>query len=387
MLWEINSPKGDRDQFENIRIKEILYEFDGPKIFTTGASDNLLQLWYECGEDYESETIRFLVVPTNRNQIDLLKQGSRTVHDLLKQPWIWAVDLDFDFDLRESWVLNSLDEVPVEAKPEPYATLNPEHMPLLSYRLIGLGLKEGCIPSSVVNKAINGPTSALKKLLEVFGGGFTQGRPEENFRKAYDLPATRFSYNSFEVSFGLPSGPQLTLQNQEQPIYEAGSESLEKAFCWLEKPDHTDEPPIGILEALKELVPPAHGQVEQAELRGKIINRLGPVILTRQHRKSIIKALNNKKDIEEPLVQVKGKIREFDKDNFSFILRNRAEDEVDLRCIFTEDKYDDLYEYFYEDTVVNIAGRLKNSKNILEVVDVDHIRNDGIIDNSDLQAE
>lgn len=96
MLWPIISNPISPQPFEALHIAEVLYEFDGPKIFTTVGCDSLLRFWYESAEDREEKLIRYLVTPTSPSLIQQLKAGHKTVHDLLKQSWLWVVDMHYD---------------------------------------------------------------------------------------------------------------------------------------------------------------------------------------------------------------------------------------------------------------------------------------------------
>lgn len=371
MLWHILAPSVSIPQFQWEDVCEVLYEFDGPKIFTTKDSDGLLRLWYESVEDRESKKVRFLVAPVSEAQIDNLKLGRRTVFDLLRQNWLWVVDSDYSFTPLAAWVLRSLEEVPANARPDPQATLYPQHMPLLSYRLIGPGLVEGNVPASVISRAVNSPAAALKRIFESINKNFASGRPEESFRRSYDLPATRFSYNSFEVSFAEPASDQLDLDAVEDDVsmYREGSIALEQGLSWLQDCSG-DEPGISMLEALKELTPPAHGQIERVELRGRLLRSNKVVSLNRSHRKVITDLIRNRRVSDSELVSVEGRVRELDKDNLSFTLRDRLDGAPELRCVFDEDKYDDVIEYFNSDALVRAVGRLKSSKGILEIGDI-----------------
>lgn len=367
MLWHISAPKADQEQFENFEIQEVLYEFDGPRIFTSGSSTQL-KIWYECGEDLESGTLRYLVVNTNDHLISQLKSGKKTLIDVLDQPWIWVIDSDFNMQVQSSWIINSLEHVPQDAKPTPQATLYPEHMPLLSYRLIGSGLSEGNVPSSVIAKAVGAPTAALKRLFESLSGSQSSGRPEETFRKAYDLPALAFAYKSFEVTFGKPSEIQLSISHTESDsIYTDSAGKLVKGISWLRQSNTDQDLETSILEALKELMPPAHGQVEMAEISGQLVGQRKPVQLTRNDRKKVTQALKGKLAIEQPALQTNGIVRELDKDNLSFILRSRPDNEPDLKCFFPEELYDDIVEFFASDEVIRVAGRYKRANSVLDV--------------------
>ncbi|UVL17606.1 hypothetical protein LOY42_17035 [Pseudomonas sp. B21-023] len=377
MLWPVTSNPISPQPFETLHIAEVLYEFDGPKIFTTLGSDSLLRFWYESEEDREEKLIRYLVTPTSPSLIQQLKTGHKTVHDLLKQSWLWVVDMHYDMSPAMAWSLESLDDVPLQFKPEPHATLCPEHMPLLSYRLIGPGLKEGAVPASVIARAVNSPASALKKILEVVTQSVSQGRPEESFRRSYDLPATRFAYNSFEVSFSIPNSDQLDLQTSPIDTYAQSAHVLESGLSWLVERSG-NEPEISILEALRDLTPPTHGQVESAEIRGQLIKNNQVIRLNRHHRKFISETLARHLTQKHQLVKTSGQIRELDKDNLTFILRGRPNGEAELKCAFNDSLYDDVVEHFASEVNISVTGRLRQTKAVLEISDIEAIPDDAV---------
>lgn len=366
MLWQIETPNCSVEHFSQRSILEVLYEFDGPKIFTTSIGA-LQYLWYECAEDTATHVVRYLVVPTDEQTVAYLKDGTRTVYDALRQPWVWAVDIGAKDEVLDGWIVQ-LDEVPDSAKPERSVPLWPQLEPLISYRLIGSGLREGDVPTSVAARALERPSAALKKLLEAVSKTTGQGRPEESFRKTYDLPAQRIAFNSFEVSFGMPKEMELPLASDGKSIYQTGSEWLDKAFAWLKSGESAHEPDIALLEVLKELVPPAHGQVIEAEVRGQMISGQRCVVLTRKDRHAVTKAIFHKKHKERELIREEGRIGEFDKDQLTFILRDRTEAAEELKCAFTEEQFDDLYEAFDNDRRVVLLGKLQMTRNVLEVV-------------------
>lgn len=107
MLWKIQPEKAcPAEQFRNWdNPNEVLYEFEVPRIFTTLEND-LMWLWYECAEDFSSNIVRYLVVPASVSLITQLNKGTKTVHDALEQPWLWAVDVDLNTEtVSNSWIL------------------------------------------------------------------------------------------------------------------------------------------------------------------------------------------------------------------------------------------------------------------------------------------
>jgi hypothetical protein len=375
MLWTIEAAHYPADLFNISEISEVLYEFDGPRIFTTSHA-GLLYFWYECGEDVDSRIWRYLVTPTDKVFIAKLKTGSRTVYDALSLSWLWAVDVDDSDSIAAAWVLPDLDAVPANAKPEKDVFLWPHLQPLLTYRLIGEGLSEGNVPASIVARAMEQPISALKRLLEISSYTVAPGRPHESFRREYDLSARHFAYNSFEVSFGLTIDPDNSQDQQALSIYQASAKSLSTALSWLNSEARENIPDTGLLTVLKDLSPPAHGQVERVELRGQLIVQDTPVVLTRENRLFVSKAIRQQLSLERQFKNVIGRIGEFDKDNFSLILRDTDTSDAELNCSFSEELYDDLFEAFTSDSRINIVVHQTQAGRQVEIKAVQLVLNE-----------
>jgi hypothetical protein len=370
-MWTINAPKARTDPFESPTLHEVLYEFERPRIFTT-LDAGLLHFWYQCGEDEDSERVRYLVVPASHNTITKLKEGTRTVHDVLAQPWIWAVETDFSRQLVDCWVLGGLDEVPTHAKPKPHVMLWPHLKPLLSYRLIGPTLTEGHVPASVIARATERPAAALKRLFEYTQqNGAASGRPDNAFRRTYDLPARRIAFNSFEVSFGAPDDVEDLLSPQaHEALYRPGAEQLDMALRWM-RSDHRAPLPLPLLEVLLELAPPAHGAVTSAEITGQLVGRLERMVLTRDDRSAVAAAIGHRRETLRQLVREEGRIGSFDRDNLTLVLRDRQQTGEDLRCEFDDEHFDPLWEAFGTEARVVIFGMMNASGRYLKVIALD----------------
>lgn len=72
-------------------VSEILYDFDGPKIFTI-QNDRGLFLAYFCDEDLVHYIERFIVVPTDDIEIEELKLCYRDMFSVLAKDELWLVD-------------------------------------------------------------------------------------------------------------------------------------------------------------------------------------------------------------------------------------------------------------------------------------------------------
>jgi hypothetical protein len=360
-MWLDNLPQASLDPLGQLRPDEILFEFNGPKIFTSIGGFGQLLLCYECDEDDEGST--YLVAPCGSRTVEHLDEGSVTVFEALNQPWLWAVRRDHT-GLR-AWKLDSLDVVPARNRPFRDATLKPESMPLLTYRLIGEGLAPGKVPASVVAMAVTRPTLAIRRLMQILGSrSATGGRPDNAFRALYDLEAQRFAYNSFEVSLRPPEQQQPELGAS---VYDAGAEALKNAISWLEETDETIEP--ALLEVLDALAPPVHGRIQKAEIRGALVGTRR-ITLDREDTKRIRAALKSQAAPE--LIETRGRIRELDRDKRSFTLRERPDSSPELNCTYSDELFDTVWEAFDAEVLVHLQGKL-STRGILEVTALEQV--------------
>lgn len=363
MDWQINAPEFGIEPFAGVQLNEILYEFDGPRIFTATSLFGTL-LYFLAEED--DEVSRFIVVPTNAQIVERLKSGILSVWDALNQPWIWVVDVSFNGIPQKSWRC-TLADVPADVLPKSGVMLWSHLEPVFALRAIGEGLSEGNVPASVIRQVIDGATTALKKIASrVFEKGRPQGRKANFIRQFYDLPAQGFAYNSFEVAFKLPDLKQLKLpdggsaDDLSEAFEEIGNQ-LQQAIEWalkttLDSAD-TSEIDLELLEALEKLVPRQTGIVESVELRGRIFkNAHKRYPLTRESSKRVSNALRNARSTQERICQISGLIPEVDKDNFTFTLRG-TDDGSEHFCSFPPELIDEVLLAFNTDKRVTVSGR------------------------------
>ena len=377
MIWEINGPLCKLDQFNLNEIDEVLYDFDGPRIFTTKNSGQIL-FWYLCAES--DKEVRHLVVPVNSKLIQQLKTGVKTVFDVLNAPWIWGIDSSYAGKIIEGRVIGGLDEVPEISKPNKDATLSPELMPLLTYRLVGGNLYEGNVPASVISRAVSRPIAALKHLLEIVNeAGVQTGRPENTVREQYDLVAKRLQYNSFEISFGAAE-PQVDTEAQAEEAekmkvaYQVSAQKLTEALSWLRGDENTVQPDDALLEVLHQLVPPARGTVKEAEIKGSLIRFDAPITLTRDETTKVKKAIRSSTSNERHLIVTEGRIGELDKDKLTFILRDRVGAETEeMPFEFNVEQYDEVLDAFEDDVRVIAQGKRRGSRSLIELTAIEQI--------------
>ncbi len=369
-MWQHSFPQCAFQRFGEFRPLEILYEFEVPMIFTFSGEDGEF-LAYLSAEDDETQLMRYLAVPANQKLIDELKTGVKTVFEALNQPWLWIVDIAYSGEIKTAWRVSDIEHIPDVSKPTKDAMLWPELMPFFSYRLIGEGLEKGRVPASVVSRAISGTTAAIKRLmLAVSATAVAQGRPEKWLKQLCDLPTQSFAYNSFEVSFRSGVDPvQSDMTGLDLDPYCEGHKKLTLALEWLMGELDT-ELDLTMLEVLSSLVPPSHGIIKEAEIKGQLVGST-VVRLKRNHTDKVRKAISSVKR-ESPLLATEGSIGELDKDKFSFTLRQRPNNQPELNCFFEENAYDDVSYAFFSESSVRVVGRLlPNRLNTLEVVAIE----------------
>jgi len=360
MDWEPEVLKLDAAALGRLEPVEVLYEYDGPRIFT--AHSRLGELLCFLADD-DGRTLRYIAAPTNPAILEKLKNGQRSLRDALDQPWVWLVDLGYDGTSVATWQ-GTLADVPSDALPQQGVMLWPHLEPILALRAVGEGLSEGNVPMSVIRQVIDGATTALKKIANLtFEEARNRGRKTSSIQQLYDLPVVGIAYNSFEVAFRLPSGRADMLEMAGMPdeatvAFEAIGKQLETALNWAARPQEAAEPlPIELLEALERLVPPQTGVVKSFELRGRMFaDANARFTLTREASRGVRQALTKARGAQERISKVAGLVREFDKDSLSFTLRE-TDDGKDHVCRFAPELFDDLLEVFNTDQRVTISGR------------------------------
>jgi len=90
-MWSIPGKSVPVTRFPRFEPDEVLYEFDGPRIFGVRDSEGELNLAYWSDED--DAICRYVVVPTTASILQVLRQGEISVYDALNQPRCWLCDV------------------------------------------------------------------------------------------------------------------------------------------------------------------------------------------------------------------------------------------------------------------------------------------------------
>jgi len=371
MDWDVDGVTCGPEYFGDFEPREVLYEFDGPRIFTiaNGAGDDFLV--YICDED--DEHTRHLVVPTSDAIVKALCSGLITVLDALNQPWTWLVDRAHNGQIERARKI-AFRQMPDGTIPLHGTLLWPSLRPLLSVRMVGASIERGHVPASVIRRTVDGASAALKTLAEWILSTKTEGRPSDFLRQYYDLPAQRFAFASFEIAFAAPDVAQqseLFTRENESALDRMG-EIFQAGLSWLQQPTAdlpSSEESRVILEALAKLTPPKHGVVTEVYVGGRLTGpRELPYVLTRGASERVHRALRKLNADVRP-VKHTGLIREFDKDKLSFTLRDPLGKDI-ARCAFSESAYDDAFAAFENDEVIVVLGHESQSRQVVDVLSI-----------------
>lgn len=125
MIWEAMGAEVAATSIGMLDPEEVLYEFDGPKLYIARHEGKPL-LVYESKTDDVAQIARLIAVPTSERLISELKQGDISVFDALNQPWLHAVDQSYGGHILRVWHLPyGIQSVPTNARPRPQTRLWP----------------------------------------------------------------------------------------------------------------------------------------------------------------------------------------------------------------------------------------------------------------------
>jgi len=380
-MWEIEGKEIDSGRFTPFEPVEVLYEYDGPRTFTTRDLDGELNLAHWSDED--EKATRYVVVPTSPGIVDSLRRGILSVHDALNQPRCWLCDVAHDGSMIRC-LLVGFEAIPKDALPSHGTMLWPTLEPLLTLRAVGSEIVQGRIPSSVIRSCVAGVQKSFKVLSEyVLGQSSQAGRPEEFLRRLFDLPTQRFAYGSFEISFRMPLEENTLFTSLDHKSYEVETlekvgKLLSKGLKWLSTSAGEEgvynpadpEESAAVLRALKELTPSSQGSIERIELKGQLFGaRVSPLLLERKARQRVNAAIRTQA-LEPQPVDLEGRIRELDKDRLSFELREIGGTPGIQRFVFDEELLEDVFQALQDDQRVRVTGRTFPVKNLAYALDI-----------------
>lgn len=361
---------------------EVLYEFEGPCIFTAKAAHGATVLAYLSEALEDEERLRYIVATTSEGTVDELKQGVISVREALDRGSLWMVDFDYGYRPVRAFAVSS-QQLPEDAMPLRGTMLWSSLEPALTVRLDGSDVRGGRIPAAAFTQAAEIAGKALKPVFEWAARGLrqdTNGRPPEWLRDLYAMPAQRFAFGSLEVAFGrvylgtesqsnLPFGHEHLPSPRE--IQETGWSALREGLAWAVSQDSVpsgegdDDKWLAILESMRRLAPASTGPVSAIELWGSIIGAQDRrVRLDRSSTKRIRTSLMELKKRHEVQLRVfTGRVRDLDLDKLTLILRDVAGEEGDVQLALDDERLlETAREAHYQELEVNVAARSEDKK-------------------------
>ena len=341
--------------------ERVLYEFDGPRIFTCRDSAGGLLLCYQCDE--AAGRLAHVVAPVRPETVDELERGSLTVQQALDQPRIYLVEGGEDYTIARGVLLPSIDALPAGGRPLPGVMLWPELQPVFGLRAVGPDLAAGETRLSVAKQVFDSAEKALKALAGyVLDIPAKPGSPPAALRSLYDFPTTRVAFGSFQLELGLP--PML---DGRERIVQGGRLSemhdlLSDALRWLDGP--TDEPPDPqnarrrdvLLRCLGHLTPPLRGPIREMFVYGQLVGTpLERRSLSRDATLRVRAVRSANPDESDQFVSESGYIRGVDRDRLTVILRPQEGGE-EATFTFEPEFEDDVLEAFNSETRISVVA-------------------------------
>lgn len=113
-MWTVTGAGVSATRFTPFEPGEILYDFDGPRIFTVRDLEN--EPYLACWSDENDQASRFIVAPTNERIVLGLKEGRLTVTEALHQSRCWICDVLHGGEVASCWRVE-FENVPEDCLP------------------------------------------------------------------------------------------------------------------------------------------------------------------------------------------------------------------------------------------------------------------------------
>lgn len=382
MSWNDFEPQRvDVGLFGDLKPLEVLYDFDGPCIFTARLPFGALVLVYLCEDFEETQRLRHIVTTTSARVIERLTLGRIPTHEALTSGSMWLVDTGYDGKPLEAfWVEPGM--LPEDALPEPDVMLWAELQPDLVVRLEGEALRGGAWPAEAMASAGEIASKAFKPLYDwaiaQLAGERGQGRPPDWLRRMYGLGAQRVAHGSLELHLvrqrPKPSAQGELFDDEDaarhlEAVHAQAWGALHEGLTWATDPDRKDGPSpddakaLAVLETLQRIAPSSTGPVEAVRLSGALVSQEGAAgyRLDRDAAQRVRGALRTTQKRRSSQAQqrvFRGRVRELDLDALTLIVRSPHTPDQDARMTLNDAAMLDFArEALYHGDYVSIAAR------------------------------
>ena len=385
MSDKIEIKKGN-DYFGRFEPLEVLIWLVGPRTFTLLDQDGLLCMahWLQEIDNHWD----YVVVPITDEILKKLNSGEQSLLDVLHQPRVYVVAVDQQFHVQ-AVSLVPFEELPQDALPERGTMLRRELEPFFRLRSIGVEIKPGDIPASVIKTTVESAQKAIRLLAEYeLNHPSRQGKRSKAIRELYDLPAQRIQAASFEVSFRSPfSAPSLfdqippTEQEEDKSVLDRICGHLQTGIAWLEsREDETFfrdkelDPELvnRIVDAMKHLTPPTSGAIQMTEVSGRAFKLDRVVSLNRDDRRRVFAFQRKLSGIDAPKgFDGCGSIIDILGDDAMISVDFVSDDQTSVRsCKFSDELWETYGEKFHYQQRVQVFGVISGPKDPITVLEI-----------------
>ena len=237
----------------------------------------------------------------------------------------------------------------------------------LMISLGGPNIGVGVAPASAIATALNNMHGAIQTILAYLTTGQLPGRgrlPDRVSRPA-DFRFVGVAKGSVRIRLNLPEATTLFPEYESEPI-ERSVRLILEAVGWVSSLSGVDELERRIadqrltrllLSQVRRVAPSPSGAVQRVEFSGRLVDAESRYILSRSSIRRIREAFDT-----APLVSTRvaeeGKLRSVDVDSGIFQLRQRPDDQPDIRCIIPREIIGEAISYLVDDAVVIVEGVL-----------------------------
>lgn len=355
----------DDGYFDNIKIAEIIDYYDGAKIFTFLTQSDDYYLAYFC-DDSETGTV-WLNFPVNNYQLDKFLKNQVSIRDFFKLCHI-AFLVERGLDDKVSRCEKCLfEQIPADYIPDEDVFLEKQD-DALTVRILKEGLSPGTIKESVLIKVVSVFCKAVRNIMKEIK------KTDHDFALYSSDPKLSLS-NILYGSVGITLKPI-----EHNPLFNESVNVIHKVMSNTSgvAPELTNK----VKKTLYPLIPnpcSRYFNFDAIQISGRMVSKTDVVPVDvrlvgslREEYQSVIQEVE--KGIKN--VVLFGVIREYDRDNDSFILRNideNAYDITEVECGFDTDDLsysgasdEDILEYFRTAAKVEVTGRYSEKDKKME---------------------
>lgn len=198
---------------EPVRVEQMLYELDGPAIFTSRIGLDLL-LFFKVEERKSSDV--FLVARTTADEVTALEKGAVSVRGVLQKDENWLLELDLEdrilgFDRKPSDAFLSImppTRLPLYSDFKEAPDVAPSPTTPLVFKFTGPALSQRGMPLSVFKGLVESVYESVRRA--IVPPSLSGGRSIE----LLDFPVRSLAFRSLLVPLGQPEIDETLLRKR-----------------------------------------------------------------------------------------------------------------------------------------------------------------------------